>query len=616
MPNKVYTVKDVARLLGFSTNTVYKYLDEKKIKSVRFGKEGRFRIPGSEVARLLAEIGAPVEPKHGFFQGKSKIINLESHPKGAPSLFDWFIGFLSMGLGFSQFIFPAYVLTSDIARFLGVIRFFQVLLFISGAALIGFDVLTTRKNLWHNTNHIISGLIYLILSVLLFASGSTPIATAYLSVSIIIFVTAYVKLSEQMRFLAFINTLWFLNGLGVLVKPEDYGVLSNIFMVAAVWVLGIIFFAFGSWVSLRNLKYFKFVSFIVSAMALSYAAIAFSGGLWVRSIFMVIFGSFAIIFPFASHFESFTIKSKNEMILSFAWLGGLFFVGSMVLVLVYYSFQKYVFIELQNRVNTASDILITFMNGNESKVSSFASSREGIQVIEGITSQGTADSESFLRQLYLASNNTIRRTILINKSGMIVDTYPYDLASQGLDVSDRDYFKAAKEGKSIYVTNIRQPAVADIPPSVLVAAPISASDGSFLGVLVGSIDIDELGKRVSQVKFGKHGKFVLVDATRKYIVPPEPSSLIQPAPTGSLEARAVGGESITARGYDAGGNLMFMASSAIAPLGWGLVAEQPFSDAFTTYSVIGFVTFLVFLMSGVASLVLVIYSKEKRNHKS
>lgn len=51
--NRIYTVKEVARLLGFSTNTIYKYLDEGKIKSTRLGSEGRFRIPQKEVARLL-----------------------------------------------------------------------------------------------------------------------------------------------------------------------------------------------------------------------------------------------------------------------------------------------------------------------------------------------------------------------------------------------------------------------------------------------------------------------------------------------------------------------------------------------------------------------------------
>ena len=67
--NRIYTVKEVARLLGFSTNTIYKYLDQGKIKSTRLGEEGRFRIPQREVAKLLGlkgakpQIASPLKPE-------------------------------------------------------------------------------------------------------------------------------------------------------------------------------------------------------------------------------------------------------------------------------------------------------------------------------------------------------------------------------------------------------------------------------------------------------------------------------------------------------------------------------------------------------------------------
>lgn len=46
---KLYTVKQVAHVLGVSTNTIYKYLNEGKIKALRFGKRGRFRIYETEL---------------------------------------------------------------------------------------------------------------------------------------------------------------------------------------------------------------------------------------------------------------------------------------------------------------------------------------------------------------------------------------------------------------------------------------------------------------------------------------------------------------------------------------------------------------------------------------
>lgn len=47
-----YTVKQVAKILGYSTNSIYTFLKEKRIKGVRVGK-GRFRVTQQELDRLL-----------------------------------------------------------------------------------------------------------------------------------------------------------------------------------------------------------------------------------------------------------------------------------------------------------------------------------------------------------------------------------------------------------------------------------------------------------------------------------------------------------------------------------------------------------------------------------
>ena len=47
-----YTVKQVSKLLGYSTNSIYTFLKEKRLKGVRIGK-GRFRIPQSELDKFL-----------------------------------------------------------------------------------------------------------------------------------------------------------------------------------------------------------------------------------------------------------------------------------------------------------------------------------------------------------------------------------------------------------------------------------------------------------------------------------------------------------------------------------------------------------------------------------
>ena len=49
-----YTVKETAQILGFSTNTVYKYLDQGRLKGTRGSAvQGRFRISQSQLDSFL-----------------------------------------------------------------------------------------------------------------------------------------------------------------------------------------------------------------------------------------------------------------------------------------------------------------------------------------------------------------------------------------------------------------------------------------------------------------------------------------------------------------------------------------------------------------------------------
>ncbi|MFZ2199557.1 MAG: helix-turn-helix domain-containing protein [Microgenomates group bacterium] len=65
---KLYTVKEAAKLVGVSTNTLYKYLDENKIKAARGSAiQGRFRIPESALEEFLGIKLSEPEPVGATF---------------------------------------------------------------------------------------------------------------------------------------------------------------------------------------------------------------------------------------------------------------------------------------------------------------------------------------------------------------------------------------------------------------------------------------------------------------------------------------------------------------------------------------------------------------------
>ena len=66
---KLYTVKEAAKLVGVSTNTLYKYLDEDRIHAARGSAiQGRFRIPESALEEFLGvKLSEPTEPVGATF---------------------------------------------------------------------------------------------------------------------------------------------------------------------------------------------------------------------------------------------------------------------------------------------------------------------------------------------------------------------------------------------------------------------------------------------------------------------------------------------------------------------------------------------------------------------
>ena len=61
---KLYTVKEAAKIVGVSTNTLYKYLDEDRIHAARGSAiQGRFRIPESALEEFLGVKLSTPEPE-------------------------------------------------------------------------------------------------------------------------------------------------------------------------------------------------------------------------------------------------------------------------------------------------------------------------------------------------------------------------------------------------------------------------------------------------------------------------------------------------------------------------------------------------------------------------
>ncbi len=87
---KFYTVKQAALILGFSTNSIYKFLEEGRLKGVRGNaKQGRFKIAHSHLesflkVKLPEDALAAAVQKHAKMQTKKETSYSHQYPPPAP----------------------------------------------------------------------------------------------------------------------------------------------------------------------------------------------------------------------------------------------------------------------------------------------------------------------------------------------------------------------------------------------------------------------------------------------------------------------------------------------------------------------------------------------------
>lgn len=96
--------------------------------------------------------------------------------------------------------------------------------------------------------------------------------------------------------------------------------------------------------------------------------------------------------------------------------------------------------------------------------------------------------------------------IFVNKDGISEPQYNQPRAH---DVSDRDYFKAALRGQD-YISDAIIGRNSG-KPLVIISTPVYGFDGSFQGVLFGSVQISTITKLLEDFKIGSTGKVYLVN---------------------------------------------------------------------------------------------------------
>ncbi|OHB19036.1 MAG: hypothetical protein A2854_00815 [Parcubacteria group bacterium RIFCSPHIGHO2_01_FULL_56_18] len=640
--SKTYTAKQVAQALGFSTNTVYKYLDDGTIKATRLGTEGRFRIPESEVIRLLGAQGKlpapdPVSPSPTAAatsptpvpETSAETIDAAQsilHHVSSPDLFDWFLGLASVFLALTYFLYPITYQSVSAQSFVGPLTVVKLALLPSSLLLLALDIFHPgRKLIWRVLSHLPLTLsltalsfIYSALSEHFTAAFIFPLA-AFAALSIFWYRSAF------MRFLCFILVFQLSVIAGFLIHPEpifalDITIQSFNYLPLVLVGLGLLaplFFGL-AWLASKKLPQLLPLILWPQAVTLLVLCVNFTANqAWNKATVSLILGTFTLLLPFYQSLTSLSRLTRIQAMAAFGWLAGITLVGSILVYVTQNSFRSLLVNQASQNLNSASQVIENFLDDSVRVLSVISQSPLTPKLI---AASDTAASQTQLSQLvketFLASPS-LRRVTIADSVGTPLATYPLpntspaNLASQSL--ANQDYFTQSRATGRTVVSQVAPPTITDLNPTIYVSIPLTDSQGQFAGAVIGSLDLSRLTQRLSDLRPDSQSYYVIADTQNRLIYHPDPSQIGQPAAVPSPVSQAVSGQSGSTSSYTADGFLSLQAFSPLSRLGWGISLIQPYSSAFRFPSLISFGIFLVTLICGSGSLAAVSQLRRDRS---
>ena len=248
--SETYTVKQIAEILGYSTNSIYSFLKEGRIKGIRLGR-GRFRITEEELERVLHLSKKPgVDLVQSDEVAAKTISSIPNIHFDITSLFDWFVGGVSILIGASLFLFSKSTSTINAQPVLVWIPTLEASLILGGLGLIVTDLLTDKISiLWHRIFHLVMTIAYFGFGLFATQIGNGGLVILAWTLSFVLVLNIFRLLRGMESFLLFIILASCAVPLSLMIAPELFNIpemfdfmLTNPNFYLPLWLLFLLIF--------------------------------------------------------------------------------------------------------------------------------------------------------------------------------------------------------------------------------------------------------------------------------------------------------------------------------------------------------------------------------------
>lgn len=618
-----YTVKQVAEILGYSTNSIYTFLNEKRIEGVRVGK-GRFRIPQSEIDRLLlsvkkspglGQVASPTTPtaESSLVQDGSagQAIHLIAGLRlSLPNIFDWFIGTAAVVTGLALFLFNrTFEQSSSSNVFHQYLVSIRIILIAVGLGVLATSVFVEKKRFWHYLFHLILALSGSIMVYGLMRSGDWAGAITYGFLAVVVAATLVIHTDGVAMVTGYVILLALAIPGVILLAPLDPHVvgLLNLLQVSPAIGAIVVGSVNGILALLLIIGYFRYAPFFwigAWGSALLFIGLSFfyaEDGYWSRSFFFIILGLVTVFLPAWRRLRNLT-KPHDQLLIH-----GIFssiFLLQIVAVLFVYLMQanliEQVNLQLSQQARYGAGIVESSL---DTATAALVTAAGNPVLVEAVKSKDLSVINETSKLIY-ESNSTIRRLVYLDRDGGGVALYPFgtfDLPNY----SFRDYFIETKRTGKPYLSGVFTAQVDQSNRKVVaIAVPLADPDREFAGVIVGSIDWDRIGVKLQDLAFSHQEEYyVIVDGDGRRVVHPDTSLIGQALlPDDPLRAALAGREGVDwARTAD--GKQAIAAYGPINQLGWAIGVKAPVSSVVAIGDQITIMIFAIIALSTIAAAI-------------
>ncbi len=521
-----YTVKEAAKLLGVSTNTIYSYLDQKKIEGRRIGK-GRFKIPYSEV---LPFVESPLSRAPSKMSAKEIFGAFQGSYYGHDFVFfKLFLSLVFLGEGILTLLYRLSLFTPFFQAFppgtnmILVSWIFFILPFVTlipGILLLS-EIFWKNSNKYQTITNILIVLVSAYSAYFAFVFGGYEVFSFLLAV-LIIFVSVVLRswknneeaLSFDREFLRLIFLAFVIFGVVSYFKvgfPTAYIALVALLIVP-------LFFS-----SLRQTTLGFTIMFTLAFSTVILAIYTSEMGKWLASYFLYLVSAFELFLLWWRR-EQITISEKISwmIMISLLWSSFVIFLGVLGVGISQRAIIDARVERIQARLGQESRDIKHFFDTADRRITTIVQKQEVTKVV---LSGSGEPAISAAREIFDSIPN-LRRVLILNQAGRVLGAYPRDPVLQGAELGDRDYFQTAK---STLNPNTSGVFVAITSANIVVRIYPLVSGGKFIGAIVVVPDLATLSESFNEEEDTNEG-FYGYDLKGNYVLNPDPTKIGYPVP--------------------------------------------------------------------------------------